>query len=94
MVVVLGWTLACSLVCFGLYVLDKRAAGKGAGDRVSEASLLALGLVGGWPGGWVAQQLFRHKTRKTSFQVKFWITVLIHMVVVWNILNLPMGVKQ
>ena len=36
-----------------------------------------LGFVGGWPGALVAQQGFRHKTRKRSFRRAFWTTVVI-----------------
>ena len=47
--------------------------------RISEKSLLLLSLVGGWLGAIVAQQRFRHKTKKTSFQVIFWITVFVNI---------------
>ena len=51
--------------------------------------MLVLGLVGGWPGGLLAQRLFRHKTRKRSFRTAFWITVVVNMsalaVVVWSL---------
>jgi uncharacterized membrane protein YsdA (DUF1294 family)/cold shock CspA family protein len=68
-----------SLVTFIAYALDKRAAATD-GWRVAEGSLLALGLVGGWPGAIVAQQMFRHKTVKVSFQVVFWVTVVVNVV--------------
>jgi uncharacterized membrane protein YsdA (DUF1294 family) len=37
-------------------------------------------LVGGWPGALLAQQVFRHKTRKLSYQVVFWTIVVLHAV--------------
>lgn len=64
-----------SVVSFGYYFLDKRAAARG-GWRVPESSLHLLDFLGGWPGGLIAQQAFRHKTIKGSFQVMFWITVI------------------
>lgn len=65
------------------YLLDKRAAQKGTG-RIPEATLLVLGLAGGWPGALLAQRVLRHKTRKTSFQIAFWLTVILNVaVVVW-----------
>ena len=47
--------------------------------RTSEKSLLILSLIGGWIGAIIAQQRFRHKTKKSSFQIPFWITVLLNI---------------
>jgi len=63
-----------SLIAFGLYGLDKRAARR-QGWRVPEARLHVVELLGGWPGALLAQQTFRHKTRKTPFQVIFFFAV-------------------
>lgn len=60
-----------SVITFAMYGIDKAAAGKGR-RRISEATLLFAGLIGGWPGALVAQRLFRHKTRKQPFQAIFW----------------------
>jgi len=40
---------------------------------------LLLGLVGGWPGSLVAQQVLRHKSSKASFRRAFWGTVLVNI---------------
>jgi uncharacterized membrane protein YsdA (DUF1294 family)/cold shock CspA family protein len=66
---------ALSIVCLIAYASDKSAAMAGRW-RSSEKSLLLLGLVGGWPGGLVAQQLLRHKSSKASFRSAFWATVV------------------
>lgn len=71
---VLGIYLAASVVCFLAYWLDKKAA-RAQRHRIPERTMWMLGLVGGWPGGLVAQQVFRHKTVKTSFREDFWIAV-------------------
>ena len=68
-----------SVVAFLLYWGDKRKARAGAW-RTPENVLHAVELAGGWPGALLAQQLFRHKTRKVSFQVVFWFIVLLHQV--------------
>ena len=73
-----GLYLACSLACFVAYVMDKAAARAGRW-RISEKSLLLLGLVGGWPGGLLAQRLLRHKTAKRPFQRAFWCTVVLNL---------------
>lgn len=84
-VVVLGvpwwlaaWYLVASVAAFTAYGLDKAAARRGTG-RVSEQTLLLLGIIGGWPGAVVAQQLFRHKTRKRSFRRAFWGSVAVNV---------------
>ncbi len=68
-----------SPVSFLAYGWDKRQAKKN-GRRVPEKTLHSIDAVGGWPGGFLAQQIFRHKTQKISFQIKFWLTVLMHIV--------------
>ena len=45
-----------------------------------EAYVHALELAGGWPGALLAQQGFRHKTRKVSYQALFWLIVALHQV--------------
>jgi uncharacterized membrane protein YsdA (DUF1294 family) len=69
-----------SALCFALYAVDKAAARAGR-DRISESMLLSLGLVGGWPGAIVAQQLFRHKTVKRLFRWRFWLSVAANLAV-------------
>jgi uncharacterized membrane protein YsdA (DUF1294 family) len=46
--------------------------------RTAEGSLHLLGLAGGWPGALIAQQMLRHKSKKTSFVAVLWATVLIN----------------
>ena len=55
---------AASILSFVEYWRDKRAAIAGR-RRVRESTLHLLDLVGGWPGGLLAQRLFRHKSRVT-----------------------------
>ena len=67
-----------SLLAFLLYWSDKRKA-RADTWRTPENVLHAVELAGGWPGALLAQQLFRHKTRKLSYQLMFWIIVLMHL---------------
>lgn len=70
--------LATSAACFVAYALDKSAA-RAKAWRTPEATLLVLGLAGGWPGALLAQQWLRHKTAKASFQWKFQLTVVLNI---------------
>lgn len=69
--------LAASLVAFSAYALDKSAARNGRW-RTKESTLHLIGLAGGWPGALTAQRLLRHKSRKQSFQIVFWVTVILN----------------
>ncbi|HEX8394397.1 MAG TPA: DUF1294 domain-containing protein [Longimicrobium sp.] len=73
---VIGYA-ALSCVAFLLYRHDKNAAQAGR-RRTRERTLHLIGLLGGWPGGLLAQERFRHKTRKAKFQFVFWATVAIN----------------
>lgn len=79
--IVTAFFVLVSIVCFAFYAHDKRAARAGR-RRTPESTLLILGLVGGWPGGFLAQRMLRHKNRKRSFQVQFWITVVLNLAAV------------
>ena len=70
---------AVSLLAFLAYWHDKRRA-QGQGQRTPENVLHALELADGWPGALLAQQLLRHKTRKVSNQMVFWLIVALHQV--------------
>ncbi len=71
---------AVSAIAFCSYYADKVAA-QGGERRTPEATLQILALFGGWPGALLAQQLFRHKSSKRSFQVKFWLNVVFNVAI-------------
>ncbi len=74
-----------NIATFGLYGLDKRRARRGT-VRVPERTLLFFGFVGGSPGALLGQKLFRHKTRKRSFQIMFWVLVVLQGAVIAYVL--------
>lgn len=80
--------LAASLLTFVAYALDKNRARNGLW-RTPESTLHGLELLGGWPGGWVAQQTLRHKSRKRSYQMVFWLIVMVHLAAWILILGQP-----
>ncbi len=71
-------TTLASFVALALYALDKRRAIKEA-RRIPERVLHGSSFLGGWPGAYLAQQWFRHKTQKTSFRMMFWLIVALHL---------------
>ncbi|NDO82891.1 DNA-binding protein [Citrobacter sp. NCU1] len=79
------WLLLANTLTVLLYGADKYAARSGW-QRVPEKTLLLFGLVGGWPGGVIAQQLFRHKTQKQPFKTWFALSVIVNVVVLVGLL--------
>lgn len=74
---VLWLYLVGSAVAFIAYAFDKSAA-RNDQWRTQESTLHLFALVGGWPGALAAQRLLRHKSKKQSFQVVFWVTVVLN----------------
>lgn len=79
--------LACiNLATFIAYGADKRAAERGDW-RVLEIQLHVLEFLGGWPGAFIAQKFFHHKTKKRSFQAMFWLMLVLETAAVYIILK-------
>lgn len=60
------YLIAINLAAFAAFGIDKMLA-EAQRQRISEATLLKLALIGGTPGAYAARPLFRHKTRKQPF---------------------------
>lgn len=85
---ILGLYVVASVVAFFLYWIDKRNAESDT-RRIPEARLHFFESLGGWVGALPAQQIFRHKTSKPSYQIVFWLIVAVHQVFWfdWIVLN-------
>jgi uncharacterized membrane protein YsdA (DUF1294 family) len=67
----LVWVGVLSAWAFLLFGFDKWRAGRSGARRIPESSLLWASAFGGWPGGLLGIVLFRHKSAKPSFLLKF-----------------------
>ncbi|MFT7411543.1 MAG: uncharacterized membrane protein YsdA (DUF1294 family) [Oleispira sp.] len=65
---------------FLIYGFDKLLA-LNERRRISEKKLHVLALIGGWPGAYLGQQVFRHKISKQVFRRRFFLLVLINIAV-------------
>lgn len=81
----LGYLVVVSGLSFRAYRDDKNRAQLGL-QRRSESSLHFADFMGGWPGGYLAQRQYRHKTAKASFRRVFWGTILLHEAVALDFL--------
>ena len=68
--ILLAWVGLTSVLTFLLFGYDKSMASR-SGRRGSEFTLILLATLGGWLGGLLAMLVFRHKTAKRSFQLKY-----------------------
>ena len=82
MEVLLLYFLFVNIIVFILAGYDKYQARKNK-QRIPQNTLFFLEAIGGTIGLLLAMLLFRHKTSKTSFIVKFTIIFLIQLVLVY-----------
>ena len=76
------WFTLFNGAAFIAFGFDKWRATR-SGRRVSEASLVWLGALGGWPGGFFGMIVFRHKTAKLSFKLKYALGLIPFAAEVW-----------
>lgn len=60
--------LILNVISFILYGIDKYKAKKGKW-RISEATLLAMAVIGGSVGAWTGMKLWHHKTLHKKFTI-------------------------
>lgn len=71
--------LIINIFAFGLMGYDKNLA-KNNQRRISEKALLTSALLGGSIGSGLGMLYFRHKTAKTSYQIKFFAIVIVQII--------------
>ena len=74
--IILYYLLAINIASFFLYGIDKYKAKKGRW-RISEATLLLMGVIGGSIGAWGGMRIWHHKTMHKKF--KYGIPLIIIM---------------
>lgn len=74
--------LVINIITFFMYGFDKERAERG-GWRVPEASLHFFAFIGGTLGAFLGMKKFRHKTKKGSFLVVFWLIVTIQIIFIF-----------
>lgn len=80
----IGFLIALNFIATpALYFIDKTTSGwTGAGNsRIPELVLHFVSFIGGAVGAFISQRLFRHKTRKMSFQLIFLVSVATSLVI-------------
>ncbi|HAT04055.1 MAG TPA: DUF1294 domain-containing protein [Candidatus Magasanikbacteria bacterium] len=83
---IVGYAIIVNLIAFFFYGVDKMKAISGH-RRISEKILWTLALVGGSVGALIAMNIFRHKTKKLSFQLILAIILSLQITALIFILN-------
>ncbi|MDO8626100.1 MAG: DUF1294 domain-containing protein [Candidatus Magasanikbacteria bacterium] len=84
------YLVAINIAALFVYGADKIFAGAHAW-RIRERTLLLLALFGGSAGALFGMNIFRHKTRKISFQILFVVILLIQLAAVVKLLQYQRG---
>jgi uncharacterized membrane protein YsdA (DUF1294 family) len=71
-----AYIFAVNITTIVIFLFDKIIASTSM-LRVPEVLLHVLAISGGSPASFAAQNIFRHKTLKSSFQRNFWLIVAI-----------------
>ena len=74
--------LAINVFAFALMGYDKNLS-KHKQHRISEKALLISALIGGSIGSGLGMLYFRHKTAKTSYQIKFFGIVIVQLIALY-----------
>jgi uncharacterized membrane protein YsdA (DUF1294 family)/cold shock CspA family protein len=78
MQILIAYLVGINITTFMLYGYDKFIS-SGEKLRVPELNLQVLSLLGGSPAALMAQKFFRHKTIKGSFQIIYWLIVILQI---------------
>ena len=81
------YLMMINIVTFAAFAMDKIAAIEHR-SRIRIVTLLGLSFAGGSIGAWLAMYLFRHKTRKDYFTVGVPLTLVMHIVIIFFLMNI------
>jgi len=87
--VLMSWIIFMSIWAFAAMGYDKQQAKK-KGRRVPEKNLWLLAFIGGGIGAYIGMQMFRHKTRHTSFRIGFLLLAMIYGIGILYLLGVRM----
>ena len=76
--VAVSYIAIINLSAYIAFYVDKKLA-RANERRISESTLLGLALFGGSGGAILAQQQFRHKTRKQPFKALLYLIAILHV---------------
>lgn len=88
--ILLIYLLVVNVLSLAYFGFDKQRARAG-GRRIRERTLHLLGLAGGFVGGLISMQLFRHKRRKKSFVTVYLLVSIVSAGLIYELSTLLTG---
>ena len=70
-----------NIFSYFIVILDKKFAEKNL-RRIPENYFFIIAILGGWPMGSLTMKTIRHKTVKRSFQVKYFLSSLLNILII------------
>lgn len=80
-ILIFAYLTVINMVAFLSFYIDKKLAQSNE-RRIAESTLLGLAFFGGSLGSIIAQQKFRHKTRKQPFKSQLYTIAALHLVLI------------
>ncbi len=77
------WMFGINAMLFGLMGKDKFAASRKGAARTPEITLYTLTLLGGTPALFLGRYLFRHKTKKETFNNGLYAVLVAQAIGIW-----------
>ena len=80
------YLIAVNIAAFAVMGADKYRAQRNRW-RIKEASIFALGLIGGGTGLYLGMKLFRHKTKHLKFTLGIPAIIILNAIMLWYIIE-------
>ncbi len=77
------YLISINILLFLLFGIDKHKAKKNKW-RISESTLLIIGLIGAPIGGILGIKVWKHKTKKKYFMITYILTLLVYSYLIIN----------
>ena len=78
-----AYLIIINILSFIIYGIDKLKAIKKK-ERISEKTLILIGILGGSIGSLIGMNLFRHKTKKLKFIISLPLILIIHIIIYYT----------
>ncbi|GLX70763.1 DUF1294 domain-containing protein [Paenibacillus glycanilyticus] len=87
MLLLIIYWIVINFIAFALMGMDKSYA-RHKKRRIPEKRLFGISAIGGALGAWIGMQVWRHKTKHTSFRVGIPLLFVLNLVILYYVMGL------